>query len=103
LDVYEKSRTRRAVEALLPDAISTATSGDLLDGQITAAIYRSRCPAPFGKYSDFQKCQITVYPLPSRPTRGAYRDRHGRWARDAVAAKGALTNALKADGEVVWF
>jgi hypothetical protein len=23
---------------------------------------------------------------PSRPTRGAYRDRHGRWARDAVDA-----------------
>src|SRR5712664_3835072 len=23
---------------------------------------------------------------PARPTRGAYRDRHGRWARDAVDA-----------------
>jgi hypothetical protein len=37
------------------------------------------------------------------PTRGAYRDRHGRWARDAMDAFGdALTNGADADGEVVW-
>ncbi len=29
---------------------------------------------------------------PSRPTRGAYRDRHGRWVRDAMNAEGARTN-----------
>src|ERR1700722_12022290 len=34
--------------------------------------------------------QITSQPRPSRPTRGAYRDRHGRWARDAVDAGSAL-------------
>ena len=32
------------------------------------------------KYSDFQKMQITLYPSSSRPTRGAFRDRHGRGA-----------------------
>jgi hypothetical protein len=36
------------------------------------------------------------------PTRGAYRDRHERWVRDAVDADGALTKAPEADGEVVW-
>ena len=37
------------------------------------------------------------------PHRGAFRDRHGRWARDAVDAKAALTNVAEADGGVVWF
>ena len=36
--------------------------------------------------------------------RGAYRDRHGRRARDAVDAGSAqLTSARFADGEVVWY
>jgi hypothetical protein len=44
---------------------------------------------------------------PSRPERGAYRDRHGRWVRDAVDAaasahESAQTNDADADGEVVW-
>jgi hypothetical protein len=34
--------------------------------------------------------------------RGAFRDRHGRWARDAVDADALLTNSAEADGEVVW-
>src|SRR3984893_3972321 len=38
---------------------------------------------------------------PSRPTRGTYRDRHGRWARDAMDAAVSLTSDTKADGEVV--
>src|SRR5258708_1153485 len=43
------------------------------------------------KYSCFVPTQITSLISPSRPTRGAYRDRHGRWVRDAVdaAASGA--------------
>jgi hypothetical protein len=41
------------------------------------------------KYSDFQKSQISLYPSPSRLTRGALRGRHGRWVRDAVDADGA--------------
>jgi len=36
------------------------------------------------------------------PIRGAFRDRHGRWARDAVDAMEPLTNRPRADGEVVW-
>jgi hypothetical protein len=36
------------------------------------------------------------------PMRGAFRDRHGRWARDAVDADALLTNSVDADGEVVW-
>jgi hypothetical protein len=44
---------------------------------------------------------------PSRPIRGAFRERHGRWVRDAVdaAASGAKarTYDATADGEAVWF
>jgi len=40
---------------------------------------------------------------PFRPARGAFRDRHERWARNAVdAGSGALTSGASADGEVVW-
>jgi hypothetical protein len=37
-----------------------------------------------------------------RPSRGAFRDRHGRWVRDAVDADGASDESANADGEVVW-
>jgi hypothetical protein len=37
------------------------------------------------------------------PHRGAFRDRHGRWARDAMDADVLRTNSAEADGEVVWF
>jgi hypothetical protein len=36
------------------------------------------------------------------PHRGAFRDRHGRRARDAMDADALLTNGADADGEVVW-
>jgi hypothetical protein len=45
------------------------------------------------------------YPAPAR---GAYRDRHGRWARDAMDAAvsggriARQTNGTVADGEVAW-
>jgi hypothetical protein len=35
--------------------------------------------------------------------RGAFRDRHGRWAWDAVDAEALLTKGAEVDGEVVWF
>jgi hypothetical protein len=45
-------------------------------------------------------------PLVLRPsphlTGGAYRDRHGRWARDAVGAAVHQTNASDANDEAVW-
>src|SRR5215475_10788926 len=36
------------------------------------------------------------------PTRGAHRDRHGRWERDAMDAVGARDERGRADGEIVW-
>ena len=39
--------------------------------------------------------------VPHSP-RGAFRDRHGRWARDAMDAMSHETNEHIADGEVVW-
>src|ERR1700730_13584675 len=41
------------------------------------------------KYFGSRFTQITFITLASRPKRGAFRDRHGRWARDAVDAGGA--------------
>ena len=60
----------------------------------------------FGNTLDFSKNQKRD---PCRPAlaRGALRDRHERWARDAMdvlgrSALAAPTNDLNADGEVVW-
>jgi hypothetical protein len=38
----------------------------------------------------------------SRTRQGAYRDRHGRWARDVMDAGARLTSARDADGEAAW-
>jgi hypothetical protein len=54
------------------------------------------------KYFGSRLTQITSELTPSRSERGAFRDRHGRWMRDAVDAAALLTNSAKADGEVVW-
>jgi hypothetical protein len=54
------------------------------------------------KYSCSRLTQITFISAPSRPERGAYRDRHGRWARDVVDVAVPLTNGASADGKVVW-
>ena len=46
------------------------------------------------KFSDFQKPQITGISMAVPfSQRGAARDRHGRWERDAVDADGALDEA----------
>jgi len=55
------------------------------DGQIAAPPVQ---PPP-QKYSCSLFAQITSTSPASRPERGAYRDRHGRWVRDAVDAGGA--------------
>src|ERR1700694_4149724 len=60
---------------------------DLPDGQITDS-----CPAPLRKIFRFSADPNQLYKsLHPVPHRGAFRDRHGRWARDAVdaAASGA--------------
>src|ERR1700735_1419883 len=45
------------------------------------------CPAPFAKifWFTFEPNHFYIHRHPA-PTRGAYRDRHGRWARDAMDA-----------------
>src|SRR5437868_13233572 len=78
-------------------------------------------PVLFAKIFGFSGTPNHLY-IPAIPshTRGAFRDRHGRWARDAVDAAasarnrdrragptrerctGAQTNDGAADGEVVW-
>jgi hypothetical protein len=42
------------------------------------------------------------HPCIPHPVRGTLRDRHERWARDAMDAARHQTNDAIADGEVVW-
>jgi hypothetical protein len=61
---------------------------NLPDGQITDLL-----SSPSAKNIPLlRRPKSTLQLPPSRPERGAYHDRHGRWARDAVdaAASGAL-------------
>jgi hypothetical protein len=44
----------------------------------------------------------SAYGLHPVPMKRAFRDRHERWAQDAVDAGVPLTNGTNADGEVVW-
>jgi len=60
------------------------------------------------KYSALRRPQISGFLVAIPAREGAYRDRHGRRAGDAMdaAASGAiiaLTNDAAAYGEVVWF
>jgi hypothetical protein len=43
-----------------------------------------------------------IFPRIPCPQRGALRDRHECWARDAMDAKARATSAAEADGQVVW-
>src|ERR1700733_12078498 len=55
----------------------------------------NRCPAPFAKIFRFTFDPNHFYIAPrSVLARGAFRDRHERWVRDAVDARSALTKAL---------
>ena len=80
------------------------SSGDLgLTDLPVGLACHSRVQPLSQKYSCFLLTQITSISaaIPSRG--GAYRDRHGRWARDAVDAGGAKDESADlADGEVVW-
>jgi hypothetical protein len=53
------------------------------------------------KYFCFSEMQIKLYDSPSCPTEGRLEIVTDA-GQDAVDAGGALTNALLADGEVVW-
>jgi hypothetical protein len=76
--------------------------------QSTRLICPSGCMAiyvssPFSKNISFRGLVETALSIRHPAlTRGAFRDRHGRWVRDAVDAMAPLTNGAKADGEVVW-
>jgi len=64
--------------------------------------------SPVKKYSALRRPQISGFLVAIPAREGAYRDRHGRRAGDAMdaAASGAiiaLTNDAAAYGEVVWF
>jgi len=62
------------------------------------AIDRVACPAPLAKIFRFSEVANRVYILGHpEPTRGAFRDRHERWVRDAVDA-GALCDELRSRG-----
>src|SRR5947208_15969159 len=93
----------------------------LPDGQITSCFARLPVQPLLQKYFVSGLTQITSKSLIVLSHRGAFRDRHGRWERDAVdaAALGAherlqggfsrersqacWTKDAEADGEVVWF
>jgi hypothetical protein len=67
----------------------------LPDGQISSVCFQGASPAPFEKIflfsSDANHLLIEAIPCPMR---GAYRDRHGRWARGAMDADALLTNGV---------
>jgi hypothetical protein len=50
----------------------------------------------------FQKIKIVHFLPRPVPTRGALRDRHGRWKQDAMDVPAQLTNASGTDGKGVW-
>jgi hypothetical protein len=62
----------------------------LPDGQISSVCFQGVCPAPFAKIFlfSFDANHLLIDAIPC-PMRGAFRDRHGRWAREAVDAKAA--------------
>jgi hypothetical protein len=81
-------------------AVWPAHGSDLPDGQIT----RNHVQPHSQKYfaSPFARNTFSDSSH-SAPDKGAYRDRHERWVRDAVdAGCGARRARPDADGEVVW-
>src|SRR3954451_19074342 len=61
------------------------------------------CQALHAKIYRFRFSEIRDYVAPSCPrSRGAFRDRHERWERDAVDVKVARTSATGTDGQAVW-
>jgi hypothetical protein len=82
----------------------TTFPSKLPDGQISTRMSDGDVQPSCEKYfaSPFARHSITDSDLPAS-SRGAYRDRHERGARDAVDANGAQDEgASLADGEVVW-
>jgi hypothetical protein len=60
------------------------------------------CPSCQTAAIDLFAKSLAGPPYPA-PERGALRDRHERWVRDAMDAVTRKTKRVEADGEVVWF
>jgi hypothetical protein len=89
---------------LSPPPSYLADSGDarLPDGQIASLYQKSRQALPLKIfYFRFSEIHGLSPSVPHSP-RGALRDRHGRWERDAMDALVRLDVAGDADGETVW-
>jgi hypothetical protein len=91
---------------LLANAVNSAVDRDV--GQITAHLkILSSCSGKHKSLDNFAKSAL--WSARSVPHEGTYRDRHGRWQRNAVDAGGsqcvsACTDERPvADGQVVWF
>jgi hypothetical protein len=76
------------------------------DGQISARATRwaSLVSSPSDENISLRCLLDTALLIPVIPrfSRGALRDRHERWVRDAMDASCAQTTRSDADGEVVW-
>jgi hypothetical protein len=70
--------------------------------RIRATFGRVRQNNPTGKISLNPSGKSALSTRPSHPTRGAVRDRHGRWCGMRWTWIAPLTNGADADGEVVW-
>ena len=92
--VMRKQRWRMVEQSIF----QSVTPTDLPDG----LIFRIRVKPCHEKYFAFTEMQITCMTLPIPHPQGALRDRHGRWARDAVDAIMLQDVQCVADGQVVW-
>src|SRR5689334_1635101 len=66
-------------------------------------IFRNRVKSLGEKYFAFPEAQIRCMSIPvPPPLRGALRDRHERWVRDAMDVFARKTSGESTDGEGVW-
>src|SRR5439155_5655207 len=88
-----KLRSRIALRSI------RATALILPDGQISSCFPKWPVQPLLQKYFSSRLTQITSLIRPVLSHRGAFRDRHGRWERDAVdaAALGTRRDAGQAD------
>jgi len=77
----------------------------LPDRQISSALFRFiriNVNPLHQKYSASAFRKIMIVSARPRPARGTYRDRHGRWARDAMDVVVRKTSVASTDGEIAW-
>ena len=104
LDLDALAGARLTLSLGCSDGLVTVTMHSSLRGRLACLVRANQCPAPFAKIFPFppDPNHFTILRHPG-PHRGAFRDRHERWAWDAMDAGGAADeSAYLADGEVVW-